>query len=69
MKWKRDNTGDLRKSERKPHRIRLPGFIIDEGEVGLGDVVKRVTYVMGIRSCAGCEKRSAALSRWMVFSR
>jgi hypothetical protein len=30
-----------------PYRVRLPGFLIEE-ETGLGDVVKRVTYAMGI---------------------
>ena len=56
------------KGERQPHRIRLPGFIKEE-EVGLGDVFKRVTYAMGIKPCAGCEKRAAALNRWMRFTR
>ncbi len=54
--------------ERQPYRVRLPGFVSDE-EVGLGDVIKRVTYAMGIKSCGGCERRAAALNRWMVFSR
>ena len=34
---------------------------------GLTDLVKRVTYGMGIKPCGGCEKRAAALNRWMVF--
>lgn len=51
-----------------PHRVRLPGFLIDE-EIGLGDAIKRVTYAMGITPCGGCEKRAAALNRWMNFSR
>jgi hypothetical protein len=49
-------------------RVRLPGFIKDE-EVGLGDVVKRVTYAFGIKVCGGCEQRASALNRWMVFTR
>ena len=52
----------------KPYRVRLPGFVADEA-VGLGDVVRRMTYAMGIKSCGGCEKRAAALNRWMVFTR
>lgn len=52
----------------KPYQVKLPGFIADE-EVGLGDVVKRVTYAMGIKPCSGCEQRAAALNRWMVFRR
>jgi len=49
-----------------PHRVRLPGFITDE-EIGLGDVIKHVTYALGIRPCGGCERRAAALNRWLVF--
>jgi hypothetical protein len=56
-------------SELKPHRVRLPGFILEEQEVGLGDVVKRMTYAMGIKPCGGCQRRAAALNRWMVFTR
>jgi hypothetical protein len=52
----------------RPHRVRLPGFVTDN-EVGLGDVVKRVTYAMGIKPCGGCERRAAAMNRWMVFTR
>jgi hypothetical protein len=63
--------------ERKPsteknnipaHRMRLPGFLVEE-ETGLGDVIKRVTYAMGVKPCPGCEKRAAALNNWMTFSR
>jgi hypothetical protein len=56
------------KVERQPHRIRLPGFIKEE-EIGLGDVIKRMTYAMGIKPCTGCEKRAAALNRWVRFTR
>jgi len=52
----------------QPHRIRLPGFLIDE-EIGLGDAVRRVTYALGVKPCSGCERRAAALNRWMHFSR
>jgi hypothetical protein len=55
------------KPERAPYRVRLPGFISDE-EVGLGDVIKRATYAVGIKECGGCGRRAAALNRWMVFS-
>lgn len=67
---KREGTPKSRREDPKPpsHRIRLPGFLLDD-EIGLGDVVKRVTYSMGIESCGGCEKRGAALNRWMRFSR
>jgi hypothetical protein len=48
--------------------VRLPGFIIDD-EIGLGDVVKRVTYAMGVTPCSGCVRRAAALNRWLAFNR
>ena len=54
--------------EREPHRVRLPGFLVEE-EVGLGDMIKRVTYAVGLKPCGGCEKRAAALNRWIRFSR
>jgi hypothetical protein len=53
--------------ERRPHRVRLPGFVTEK-EVGLGDVIKRATNAIGIRPCAGCERRAAALNRWFVFT-
>ena len=55
-------------AERLVHRVRLPGFLIEE-EIGLGDAIKRVTYAMGIKPCAGCEKRAVRLNRWLHFSR
>jgi hypothetical protein len=55
-------------AEAPPYRVRLPGFVRDE-EIGLGDVVKRMTYAMGVRPCGGCEARTAALNRWMLFTR
>jgi Subtilase family len=64
------NANPTAKDETKttPHKVRLPGFISDE-DVGLGEVVKRVTYAMGIKPCGGCERRAAAMNRWMVFTR
>jgi len=55
--------------ESGPHRVRLPGFISDEREIGLGDVITRAAYRVGIRPCAGCGRRAAALNRWVVFKR
>jgi hypothetical protein len=52
-----------------PRRVRLPGFIKEDGEVGLGDAIKRVTYVFGLKPCGGCEQRAVALNRSLVFSR
>jgi hypothetical protein len=55
-------------SGRQPHRVRLPGFLLEE-EVGLGDLVTKAAFAMRIKSCGNCEKRAAALNRWMKFSR
>jgi hypothetical protein len=49
-------------------RVRLPGFVQDD-EIGLGDVVKRVTYAFGIKPCGSCETRATVMNRWMSFSR
>ncbi len=51
----------------KPYRVRLPGFVTDK-EVGLGDVIKRVTSSIGIKPCTGCKRRAAALNRRFVFT-
>ena len=56
------------KSEPQPYRARLPGFVSDK-EIGLGDVIKRVTSTFGIRPCGGCERRAAALNRRLVLTR
>ena len=56
------------KAAQPSHRVQLPGFITDE-DIGLGDVVKRVTTAIGIKPCGGCERRAAALNRWVVFTR
>jgi hypothetical protein len=53
--------------EGQPYRVCLPGFITDE-DIGLGDVIKRVTYAVGVKPCGGCERRAAALNRWFVFT-
>ena len=55
------------RQQRPTYQVRLPGFLKEE-DVGLGDVIKKVTYAMGIKPCGGCEKRAAALNRWMTFS-
>ncbi len=53
---------------RRPYRVRVPGFVKDDEEVGLGDVIKRVTAAAGISPCGGCGRRAAALNRWVAFS-
>jgi hypothetical protein len=71
VKNKRKTEAEVSKRPRvedPPHRVRLPGFLLEE-ETGLGDLIKKTTYAMGIKPCGGCEKRAAALNRWMTFSR
>jgi hypothetical protein len=65
----KEQESQVDRNEAPVHRVRLPGFIVEE-EIGLGDAIKRATYAMGIKQhCSGCEKRAAALNRWMVFTR
>jgi hypothetical protein len=54
--------------ERPPRHVSLPGFITDE-EIGLGDVISRATSYFGVKPCAGCRRRAAALNRWLLFTR
>jgi hypothetical protein len=62
-----EKDGNDQEKERPTHRLPIPGFITDE-EVGLGDVVRRMTYAAGIKPCGGCEQRAARLNRWLSFS-
>jgi len=65
MKEKTKRKG-LAKQESTHYRVHLPGFI--KGEIGLGDVIKRTTYAVGIKPCTGCVQRAAMLNRWISFS-
>ncbi|MGZ8921090.1 MAG: hypothetical protein ACXW3L_08905 [Limisphaerales bacterium] len=56
------------RSDPQPYRARLPGFVSDK-DIGLGDAIKHVTSAFGIRSCGGCERRAAALNRWLVLTK
>jgi len=65
VKEKQKNTYAVK--HRKAYQVRLPGFV-NEKEIGLGDLIKRATYGVGLKPCGGCERRAATLNRWMVFS-
>lgn len=67
MRPDKPEAGRAEQGESEPHRVRLPGFTA-ETEVGLGDVIKRATSLVGIRPCGSCTERAASLNRWMVFS-
>jgi hypothetical protein len=68
MKEIKEENPDPIATQRTAHHVRLPGFVVEE-EIGLGDIIKRATYAMGIRPCAGCQRRAAALNRWLTFTR
>lgn len=53
--------------DRSRRRVRIPGFAREDGDIGLGDAVARVTAAAGIRPCGGCERRAEALNRWMTI--
>ena len=60
-----EESGDRHRAQ---HRVRIPGFN-SETEIGLGDVVKRVTSFAGIQPCAPCQERAVRLNQWLAFSR
>jgi hypothetical protein len=68
MKSKTNSDAPIASDKSAVHRVRIPGFVVDH-DLGLGDVVKRATSSLGIKTCGGCEKRAAVLNRWMTFTR
>jgi len=68
MKKTKKNQEPAQENRAAQHRVRLPGFLLEE-EIGLGDVIKKVTYAMGVSPCSGCERRAAALNHWVRFTR
>ncbi|MGA7414499.1 MAG: hypothetical protein WBW33_28780 [Bryobacteraceae bacterium] len=67
MEQSQNKTGPA-ETRKLAHHMRLPGFVPDE-PIGLGDVIKRITYAVGIKPCSGCERRAERLNQWMVFSK
>ena len=59
------NSADKRRNS--PYRVRIPGFVSDK-DIGLGDAIKRATASAGINPCGDCERRAAALNRWLTFT-
>jgi hypothetical protein len=49
------------------YKVRLPGFLRDEQEVGLGDVMKRAGSLVGITPCSGCTRRAETMNGWLAF--
>lgn len=58
---------DKQPREQPAHRMRLPGFIADD-DIRLGDAIQRTTSYFGIPTCGGCQRRAAALNRWLSFT-
>jgi hypothetical protein len=54
------------RQDASPRKVRLPGFIVAD-EVGLGDVMMRITSGFGVRPCGGCQRRADAINRRMVL--
>jgi hypothetical protein len=67
MTKRSESEAGLDRSDNPPYRVRLPGFVRDE-EIGLGDVIKRVTSHLGMQPCGGCGRRAEALNRWLVLA-
>jgi hypothetical protein len=67
MKKDRDTKPGTAKREREPYRVRLPGFITTE-EIGLGQVITRAAYRVGVSPCGGCERRASILNSLAMFS-
>lgn len=55
------------RSKAQPRQVRLPGFVPDE-PVGLGDAVKRVTSMVGVRPCGPCQARAERMNQWMTLT-
>lgn len=48
------------------HEVRLPVPGIPQGGIGVGDLIRRMTDVLHIKPCRGCERRRQALNRWVI---
>jgi hypothetical protein len=48
----------------QPYRLQVPGI---RKNIGLGDAIKQTTTALGIKPCGGCERRAAALNRWLIL--
>ncbi len=54
-------------SQGSRYTVRLPGFVRDDEEVGLGDVIKRAGSLVGIAPCSGCVKRAETMNGLLSF--
>jgi hypothetical protein len=54
-------------AKKSPLQVRVP--LNAQRPVGLGDVISRATSALGVKPCAACKKRAAALNKRIVFGR
>ena len=48
------------------HEVRLPVPGIPQEGIGVGDLIRRMTDVLHIKPCRGCERRRQVLNRWVI---
>lgn len=58
MKKKKHATKRVGGRKKKPYRVHLSVQATGD-DMGLSDLLKRVTYAVGIKPCGGCERRAA----------
>jgi hypothetical protein len=51
-------------SKLRPLSVPVPRL---KRDIGLGDVVKKLTQAVGVRPCGGCARRAAALNRAVML--
>ena len=56
-----------KQNNKRQYKIPLPVYL-SEKEIGLGDVLKRVSARVGISGCSSCDKRARSLNRWIRFT-
>ena len=57
--------GQRKQETSRPRRISLP--IPLEGEIGLGDMLSRMTSAVGIKPCGGCKERAQKMNNQIIF--
>jgi hypothetical protein len=58
----------MRLPKQSPTVLHVPAPLLRDGDIGLGDVLKKITTTFGVRPCAPCEARAANLNGRIVFS-
>jgi hypothetical protein len=58
---------DPASTDRTAYTIRVPTFVFGH-EMGLGDILKRISTSLGVGPCARCDERAACLNSWLRFA-